>query len=171
MLVTDQFIPALDALQLSLLAFFLELSLLPLLVGDARHDFLVRGGFALPFFHLSLLLVSVALLYVLVSLLEQTLFEPILEYLICGFLLNLLLEPFVFELSVMLDFLLLIFLALALLPLHHGSLLLLFTDTILSLVLANLLQDVSLSLLDKLFLQLDLMLLSSHPFFVRDGVG
>jgi hypothetical protein len=69
-----------------------------------------------------------------------------------------------------LNFLVFIFLPLSLFPLHHCSLFLLFANAILSLVLANLLKDVSLGLFDELFFQFALMLLPSHPLFMRDGI-
>lgn len=71
----------------------------------------------------------------------------------------------------MLDLLLLLFLALALFPVHHSRLLLLLTNLFLSLMLANLFQNITLGLLDKLLLELNLVFLATHPLLVRDGIG
>lgn len=122
---THHLLPELLSFELHLMALLLKLSLLPLLVGDSGHDFLVGCRFFLFVFDFSLFLISEPLLNVLVSLFEKALLEPVFEYFIGGLLLHLLFESLIFGLPVSFNTLLLILLSLSLFPFGHAHLFLL----------------------------------------------
>lgn len=168
---THHLLSELLSLKLPLLFLLFKFSFFPLFVGYSSHDLLVGGSLLFLVFNLPLFLIAESLFDVLVSLFEETLLEPILEDFIGCFLLDLLLEPLILSLPVGFNALLLIFLPLSLLPLRHPHLLLLLADLLFSLMPSDLLQDVSLGLLDELFLELDLMLFLAHPFLMSHSVG
>ena len=150
---------------------FFLLPLFPLFVCDSSHNSLVCFSLLFSLFHFSFLLIFVALFNMLVSLLEQALFKPILEDFVCSLLLNLLAQAFLFLFMILFHSLHFLLLALCFLPCHYFHLLFLSADVFFSLIASNLLQDVFLCLTNQLFLQLLLMLLTTHPFFMSDSVG
>ena len=89
----DHLLPAVDPLPLPPQLLLLVLALLPLFVGDARHDALVGLGLTLTLLEVPLFLEHILLLDLLVLLLEQTLFEPLFEQAIGCLLLSLFLKP------------------------------------------------------------------------------
>lgn len=159
------------SLKLPILSLLFKFSFFPLFVGYSRHDLLVGGSFLFFVFHLPFFLITEPLFDVLVSLFEEALFKPVLEDLIGCFLLDLLLEPLILSLPISLNALLLILLPLSLIPLGHPHLLLLLADVLFCLMPPNLFQDVSLGLLNELFLKLNLMLFLAHPFLMGHSVG
>ncbi len=83
---------------------------------------------------------------------------------------HLLFEALVLLLSILFNAFVLVLLALPLLPVHHDSQFLLLPLGPLSLVPADLLEDVSLGFSDQLLFQLDLVFLLAHPFFMGDRI-
>jgi hypothetical protein len=78
-------------LQLSLMSFLLQLSLLPLFVSYPSHDLLVGCRLLLFVLNFLLFLITESLLNMLIPLLEEALLQPVLENFIGRLLLNLLL--------------------------------------------------------------------------------
>ena len=145
--------------------------LLPLFVSDTSHNPLVGLSLLLPIFLVLLLLVPELLLDRLISLLQQGLLQPLLEHSISCILLSMLAESFELLLLVLLIAAAFLFKAFLVLPLHHTVMFFLATDLLSGLSLADLLKNVTLFFSYKLFFQLSLVLLATHPLFMGDGSG
>ena len=149
----------------------LELLLLPLFVSDASHDSLISLRLLLPIVIVLLLLVPELLLNRLIPLLQEGLLQPLFEHSIGCILLSMLAEPLKLLLLVLLIASAFLFKALLVLPFHHAVVFFLATDFLSSLGLADLFKDVTLLFSYKLFFQLSLVLLTTHPLFMGDCSG
>ena len=147
----------------------LLLLLLPLFVCNASHDPLIGLRLLFSIFVVLLLLVSKTLFYGLISLLEKGLFQPLFENFVSGFLLCLFMESFEFILLVFHIATSLFFQAFLVLPLHHSVMFFLPSDFLSRLGFTDLLKNVTLFFSDKLFFKFDLVLLFTHPFFMRNS--
>ena len=135
---SNKSISPIHSIMLSSLTILFQLSFLPLFVSYPRHDLLVSCCLLLPLLYLSLLLVSISFLNVLVSLLKQTLFQPVLEYLICCFLFHLLLQSLIFLFPIVFNLLVFFFLALSFIPFQHCHLFLLLPYLLFRLMMSHL---------------------------------
>ena len=158
----------LHLLDLLLVTSLLGLALLPLLVGDACHDFHRLLGLFLLLVNHFLIVIYDLLLVFLSMLFDQTLLEPIFEGLVSFLLLDLFLEALSLLLSQLGLLLECLLDKLALFPLVHAmaSLLVLLIEC--CLLHDHLLKEIFLGLVHQDFAEALLMLLNSQPIVMTN---